>query len=78
VFPFHQRIWRFLFGKDWRGASNYLQASELRSALHEAAATVVTDFLPADFRKMFDIPGEAFLIAATERLMELVIHFSAE
>lgn len=78
VFPFQQRLWRFLFGQDWRGVSDYLQASELRSALQEAAATVVADSLPADFQKLFEIPGETFLTAAIERLTEWVNHFSPE
>lgn len=78
VFPFQQRLWRFLFGQDWRGVSDYLQASELRSVLQEAAVMVGGDFLSADFRKLFDVPGDAFLTAAIERLTEWMNHFSAE
>jgi hypothetical protein len=78
VFPLQQRLWRFLFGQDWRGVSDYLQASELRSALQEASSTVAVDFLPTDFRKLFDIPSEAFVATASELLTKWVNHLSAE
>ena len=70
VFHFHQGLWRFFFRREWEGVSAYLQASEFREALRESLRAAGAGSLAADFQKVLAIPGEAFLPAARQQLLD--------